>query len=397
MKRLLRISLDILVTSIVPIASYFLLGILIEPNLINIFSLTYPIQFIMSIYKSLFGVGSNVYAYKENNKNAINSGIVLGIIIGLLTFGMIAINIDKYITFMGMDVDKYRIFGIYSVLQIYLQLVLYLIINKLHYKEENKKANKLTTIFNIVNFVFLIIPAIFIKNQIIVAISALVATAITVIFILFKNMEKFKFSINIFKWIKYDSVDLTTAIMFLLIYLFGLSNIFKYGENYALALSFSTLITDMQWDITYSIGVAARIDIVKNKFKYNEHLKNAFKLIGLILVSIVVMFVILYPMYKTQLDITLIYIGLEIITFIGYPLYSIKICYIQIECSAIKATINKQISNTIRFMLSFIPTPFCTVIGQLVSMTYQLIYSNVVIRFKDKNKLIRKNEENRNI
>ena len=117
----------------------------------------------------------------------------------------------------------------------------------------------------------------------------------------------------------------------------------------------------------------------------------------MLLVSIVVMFVILYPMYKTQLDITLIYIGLEIITFIGYPLYSIKICYIQIECSAIKATINKQISNTIRFMLSFIPTPFCTVIGQLVSMTYQLIYSNVVIRFKDKNKLIRKNEENRNI
>ena len=280
MKRLLRISLDILVTSIVPIASYFLLGILIEANLINIFSLTYPIQFIMSIYKSLFGVGSNVYAYKENNKNSINSGIVLGIIIGLLTFGMIAINIDKYITFMGMDVDKYRIFGIYSVLQIYLQLVLYLIINKLHYKEENKKANKLTTIFNIVNFVFLIIPAIFIKNQIIVAISALVATAITVIFILFKNMEKFKFSINIFKWIKYDSVDLTTAIMFLLIYLFGLSNIFKYGENYALALSFSTLITDMQWDITYSIGVAARIDIVKNKFKmYNNFSMFFFSLL----------------------------------------------------------------------------------------------------------------------
>ncbi len=396
MKRLLRISLDILVTSIVPIASYFLLGILIEPNLINIFSLTYPIQFIMSIYKSLFGVGSNVYAYKENNKNAINSGIVLGIIIGLLTFGAIAINIDKYIAFMGMDVDKYRVFGIYSVLQIYLQLVLYLIINKLHYKEENKKANKLSTIFNIVNFVFLIIPAIFIKNQIIVATIALVTTAIIVIFILFKNIEKFKFSINIFKWIKYDSVDLTTSIMFLLIYLFGLSNIFKYGENYALAVSFSTLITDMQWDISYSIGVAARIDIVKNKFKYNEHLKNAFKLIGLILASIVAMFGILYPIYKTQLDITLIYIGLEIITFIGYPLYNIKICYMQIEYSAIKATINKQISNTIRFMLSFIPTPFCTVIGQLVSMTYQLVYSNVVIRFKDKNKLVRKDDKNGN-
>lgn len=395
MKRLLRISLDILVTSIVPIASYFLLGILIEPNLINIFSLTYPIQFIMSIYKSLFGVGCNVYAYKEDNKNAINSGIVLGVIIGLFTFIAIAINIDKYILFMGMDVDKYKIFGIYSVLQIYLQLVLYLVINKLHYKEENKKANKLSTIFNIVNFVFLIVPAIITKNQLIVITIALVVTAITVIFILFKNIEKFKFSINIFKWIKYDSVDLTTSIMFLLIYLFGLSNAFKYGENYALAISFSTLITDMQWDITHSIGVVARIDIVKNKFKYREHLKNAFKLVGLILISIIVMFLILYPLYKSQLDITLIYVGIEIITFICYPLYNIKICYMQIECSAIKATINKQISNTIRFILSFIPTPFCTVIGQLASMTYQLIYSNLMVRFK-KEKIFRKGEENGN-
>lgn len=382
MKRLLRISLDILVTSIVPIASYFLLGILIEPDLINIFSLTYPIQFIMSIYKSLFGVGANVYAYKENNKNAINSGIILGIVLGLFTFSIIAINIDKYIIFMGMDVDKYRIFGIYSVLQIYLQLVLYLVINKLHYKEENKKANKLSTIFNIVNFLFLIIPAIFIKNQIVVATIALVATAITVIFILFKNIEKFRISINIFKWIKYDSVDLTTSIMFLLIYLFGLSNAFKYGENYALAISFSTLITDVQWDITHSIGVATRIDIVKNKFRYSEHLKNAFKLTGLILISIIAMFGILYPIYKSELYITLIYVGIEIITFIAYPLYIIKICYMQIEYSAIKATINKQISNTIRFIFSFIPTPFCTVIGQLASMTYQLIYSNVMVRFK---------------
>lgn len=395
MKRLLRISLDILVTSIVPITSYFLMGILIEPSLINIFSLTYPMQFIMSIYKSLFGVGTNVYAYKEDNKNAINSGIVLGIIVGLFTFIAIAINIDKYILFMGMDVDKYRVFGIYSVLQIYLQLVLYLVINKLHYKEENKKANKLSTIFNIVNFSFLIIPAIFIKNQIVVATIALVATAITVIFILFKNIEKFRISINIFKWIKYDSVDLTTSIMFLLIYLFGLSNAFKYGENYALAISFSTLITDAQWDITHSIGVAARIDIVKNKFKYSEHLKNAFKLIGLILISIIAMFGILYPIYKSELYITLIYVGAEIITFIAYPLYIIKICYMQIEYSAINATINKQISNTIRFILSFIPTPFCTVIGQLASMTYQLIYSNIMVRFKNK-KIIREGEENGN-
>lgn len=220
MKRLLRVSLDILVTSIVPIASWFLLGILIEPKLINIFTLTYPMQFVMNIFKSLFGVGANIYAYKENNKNAINSGIILGTIIGFIVFLLISINIDKYILFMGMNVEEYKIFGIYAILQIYLQLVLNLIINKLYYIEENKKANKLSIIFNIINFLFLILPAIFIKKQIVVALFSLIPSVIIIIFILFKNIEKFKFSINMFKCIKYDSVESTTSIMFLLIYLF---------------------------------------------------------------------------------------------------------------------------------------------------------------------------------
>ena len=86
---------------------------------------------------------------------------------------------------------------------------------------------------------------------------------------------------------------------------------------------------------------------------------------------------------------------MEVINFILYPLYNIKMCYIQIEKSALKTTINKQIADTIRFILSFNPTPFCTVIGQLASMTYQLIYSNIVVRFK-KEKIIRKGEENGN-
>ena len=69
MKRILRISLDILVTSVVPIAGWFLLGIILGGNLINVFSLTYPIQFIMNTFKSIFSTGANISAYKDNNKN----------------------------------------------------------------------------------------------------------------------------------------------------------------------------------------------------------------------------------------------------------------------------------------------------------------------------------------
>ena len=69
MKRLLRISFDTFITSVTPIISWFLLGILVDKNLINIFSLMYPIQFIIRSIQSVFGTGANVSAYKDNNKN----------------------------------------------------------------------------------------------------------------------------------------------------------------------------------------------------------------------------------------------------------------------------------------------------------------------------------------
>ena len=54
MNRLLRISFDTLLTSLTPILGWFLLGILVDKNLINIFSLIYPIQFIILIIKIVY-------------------------------------------------------------------------------------------------------------------------------------------------------------------------------------------------------------------------------------------------------------------------------------------------------------------------------------------------------
>lgn len=380
MKRILRISLDILVTSIVPIAGWFLLGIILGGNLINIFSLTYPIQFIMNTFKSIFSTGANISAYKDDNKNVVNSGILLGIGLGALIFGIIAFNIDKYITFMNMDIDTYKIFGIYSIVQIYLQLVLQLILTKLYYQEENKKANKIAITFNLINFITLIGAAIITKNEYLTCIISIFTLLIYTIIIVIKNIEKFKFSINLAKCIKYDSVELFTSINFFIIYLFGLSNAFEFGEKYVLAITFSTLVTDMQWDITHAIGTVAKIDLSKRKFNYKEHLKNAYKLIFMLVVSIIIMSLTMYNGYNTDLLITSIFILGEIFCFIMYPLYIIKTCYLQLEYSAVKTTIYKQIANILRTIMSFIPTPYCTLIGQLVSMLYQLIYTKVLVR-----------------
>lgn len=378
MKRILRISLDILVTSVVPIAGWFLLGIILGGNLINVFSLTYPIQFIMNTFKSIFSTGANISAYKDNNKNAVNSGILLGIVLGALIFGIIIFNIEKYISFMNMDINTYKIFGIYSIIQIYLQLVLQFILTKLYYKEENKKANKIAITFNLINFITLIGTAIITRDELITCIVSIFILLIYTIIIVIKNMENFKISINLARCVKYDSVELFTSINFFIIYLFGLSNAFEFGERYVLAITFSTLVTDMQWDVTHAIGIVAKIDLSKRKFSYKEHLKNAYKLISMLIASIIIMSLTMYNSYNTDLLITGIFILGEILCFIMYPLYTIKTYYLQLEYSALKTTIHKQIANILRTIMSFIPTPYCTLIGQLVSMFYQLIYTQIL-------------------
>ena len=378
MKRILRISLDILVTSVVPIAGWFLLGIILGGNLINVFSLTYPIQFIMNTFKSIFSTGANISAYKDNNKNAVNSGILLGIVLGALIFGIIIFNIEKYISFMNMDINTYKIFGIYSIIQIYLQLVLQFILTKLYYKEENKKANKIAITFNLINFITLIGTAIITRDELITCIVSIFILLIYTVIIVIKNMENFKIFIILARCVKYDLVELFTSINFFIIYLFGLSNAFEFGERYVLAITFSTLVTDMQWDVTHAIGIVAKIDLSKGKFSYKEHLKNAYKLISMLIASIIIMSLTMYNSYNTDLLITGIFILGEILCFIMYPLYTIKTYYLQLEYSPLKTTIHKQIANILRTIMSFIPTPYCTLIGQLVSMFYQLIYTQIL-------------------
>ena len=72
---------------------------------------------------------------------------------------------------------------------------------------------------------------------------------------------------------------------------------------------------------------------------------------------------ILYPSYKVDITATLLIVGISLYM---YPMYITKLTYIQLEYSAIKATISKQIANILRVCCSFIPSPFRTSIGLAV-------------------------------
>ena len=384
MKRLLRISFDLSLLSFIPIILWFLLGIIIDKNLINIFTLTYPLQFIYYIFRSIFSTGANISKEKDKNKDAVMSGLVIGSIISLITFLLILLNIDGYINFMNMDVNTYKTFAIYSVIEIFVSLEFSFILNKLYYENENKIANKYSIIFNLLNFVLLVGTSLITKNQSIIVTTTLIPLFSFSLYIIIKNSDKFKLRLNIFKCIKYDSVDLFNNIGFLLIFLFGLSNAINFGEKYTLALTFVALITDTQWDTAEAIVTAATIDISKNNFNYKEHRRNAYKLLGILFLTSLIMFSLLYRFYDLDFKITMIYFAFEIVNFLIYPIYRIKTCYLQLEWSAFKITENKIFSLFLRMLLSLTKTPFCTGIGQACSSVYQFITVSIFFKLNFK-------------
>lgn len=378
MKRLLRISFDLSLLSFIPIISWFLLGIIVDKNLINIFTLTYPLQFIYYIIKSIFSTGANISKEKDKNENAVMSGLMLGTIVSIIIFTIILLNVDNYINFMNMDISTYKNFTIYSILQLFICLEFAMMQDKLYYEEKNKLANKHSLVFNLLNFILLIGTSLITKNQVIIIATTLIPLAIYTLYIYIKNSDKFKFNINVLKCIKYDSVELFNNIAFFLIFLFGLSNALEYGEMYATALTFIALITDTQWDTFDAIKEAATIDISKRKFNYIEHRNNAYKLLGILFGTSLMMFAFLFRFYDLDFKITMIYFSFEIVNFLIYPIYRIKTCYLQLEYSAFKITSNKIIASILRMFMSLLKTPFCTGIGQVCSSVYQFITVSIM-------------------
>lgn len=94
------------------------------------------------------------------------------------------------------------------------------------------------------------------------------------------------------------------------------------------------------------------------------------------------MFIILYRFYDLDMKLVWIYFSFELINFAIYPVYRIKTCYLQLEYSAFKTTTNKIVARILRFLISLLPTPFCTGLGPVSSFIYQFISTDFMLRRK---------------
>lgn len=378
MKRLLRITANSAIFSFIPILSWFCLGLLVDKNLVNVFTLTYPLQFIWALLKSIFGTGANISKEKDKDDNAVLSGMTAGIFVGFIIFGLFAINVKKYIEFMNMDYEIYKEFAIYSIIQLYIQLIFSFILEKLYFEGKEKKANKYCIQMNLLNYVVLMLSALFIKNKMGIVVTTLLTILIYTLVVTGKQYKKFKFEVHIIKYIKYESVEIANNILFFLIFLFGLSNALEFGKKYIIALNFVALITDTQWDSFEAISTVAKIDISQEKFNYIEHRNNAYKLLAILITTVFIMLGISYRFYELDLWITMIYLSFELINFVIYPIYKIKTCYLQLEKLGKKITTNKILAGTLRFLMSLLKTPYCTGLGQVTSSIYQFITVNMM-------------------
>lgn len=401
MKRLLRISFNSAIFSLIPILSWLMLGLLVDKNLVNVFTLTYPLQFIWALMKSIFATGANISKEKDKNNNAVLSGMTIGMVIGFIVFGIFAINVRKYIEFMNMDYEIYKEFTLYSIFQLYIQLIFSFVLEKLYFEDKEKLANKYCMQLNLLNFVVLIVSAIILKSKMQIVVVTLIAILIYTAYVTIKQYKRFKLEINIINCLKYESVEICNNILFFLIFLFGLSNALQFGEKYILALNFVALITDTQWDSFESIKTVAKIDISKEKFNYKNHKMNAYKLLAILLTTVFIMLVVSLKYYDLDFKITAIYLSFELINFIIYPIYSIKTSYLQLEKYELKVTSNKLFAGILRMIMSLLRTPYCTGIGQVTSSLYQFITVSMIFHrnfiINKNGTVIKKGEENENI
>lgn len=376
MKRLLRISLDTLLNSLISILIWIILGIVVDSNISHIFTITYSIQFISTLLVDIFGTGSNVTKEKEN-KDCVDNNIVLGSLIMFVIILFLIINVDGFLKFMYVDPSLYRYYCIYSFGLMFFQLVLRLICEKLYFKNENVKANKINIVFNIVNLILIVGLSILYENKLYAIVITLIVDLIIVLYYLINNIKKLSFSFNIKRNMKYVSNEIFDSFGMFIVYLIGQRTTFEFGNMFLIAMNFESLITDTQWDMSWSIITGATIDASKDKLKYEESLKNGKYLSYMLIATIILMAFVLYPFYKPTIWVLLVFVGVQIIDLILSPKLWIRQQYMQINYSARKNTFHKNVYEIIRIIFSFVPTPFCTCIGQFSALLYEVFIYDI--------------------
>ena len=398
MNRLLRIGFDKFVPTLAPLLIWFFLGIFVDPQLVNINSLFYPLYFLFGVIVTVFAVGANISAYRfarsdVSRNDEIATATIIGVVlVAALSVGIFA-NLGNFLAFMRIDSPNIRAFFLFAIVDFALYYALYFAMQKLWFAGKNKRANRITIEFNALTVAAILLAVSFAKifalgSYFIVffALTPIVIYSVWKFFANFTPPKKLVF--RPLNWLKFDLVDVVQDVFMFAIYFFGFANSFAFGPEWVLLISFETLATDAQWDAGGAVNSVAQIDAAKQHFNYKNHRKNAMKFTFLLALATVAMFAFFIIFIHVNFWLAALLVFANILCFFPNNIYSIQGSYLQIHGREKLLAGNKIFANSLRTICSFLPTPFCTLIGMVVSIIYQyfsvgIIYRRHVSRVRD--------------
>ena len=323
------------------------------------------------------------FVQTKREKNCVDTGIILGLIFSTITFTLLAVFVDDYITFMNMSPEIYRNFTLMSFGELFLSFVLSMLTEKMYSKDKDKQANLCTIGFIALNFATVVLTALITKNQLIIVLVNFVSLFVYVLVWFCLTVKKFKFDFNIIQNFKYESLYTLGNVLMLVTYLFGYSSVFSFGGEYVVALNFVNLITDPQWDALEAMDKIAKIDISNSENNYKKALKNSAVISSTYCLSSIVLFFALFKTYKVVLTIGLIYLAIQIADMLLEVFLSNLQPFLQIEYSPTKSTIISLVSKILRALISILwVNPYNTNVGQ-IGIDILIVVAFFIMRFRN--------------
>lgn len=367
MKRYFSISLTSFAFSIFNVLMYFLLGLITGNTAFSgIFSIIYPLQFIVSMLLCFFSSASNIRANKEGNKNCIGIGMILGAIVGVVIFTVVAVFIDNYIEFMNMSPNFFKTFTLMAVGQLFCNYICSIVTEKLYFENNDKLGNFCMLGFIFLNLLTVVVTALITSNQTIILLVNFISLIIYVSIWFCFNVAELKFNFNALKNFRFESINILGDFFMLLIYLFGFRRAFGFGIEYYTAISFINLITDPLWDGQSAINQIAKIDISQHTFNYKKAIRRS-AVVTMFFISIgTILFFTLFKVYNVILTIGIIYFLIQVTDMLLNIAQANVKTYLQLEYSSLKTTTVHLTMKVIRTGMSILLfTPFNTDIAQI--------------------------------
>lgn len=385
LKRIIKLGEITLINSLMPILTWILLGVNTRnANLIKIFSLTYSAQFIPYLLLALFVTGNIVGSKKGKiSKDAIYSGIVIANLTALAAIIITTFNIKDVMAFMGTREGINTGWLLYSLWFMYFTVPLTQVLELLYFENKENEAKRISSVFNFLYCVGVNILYVCTKSEPVAASVSLTMLGAYVYFQLFKQFKPFKFMLNVFKGMRYQLSIVGSNLMMFITYLFGMKTVFSFSPDFALAVSFCSMLTDTQWDmIINSVCTVSKVEISKGSYKAKEIMQASRAYVIIIASSIWLILPIGYLFYKPELKYILVIMLFETADILLVQTRYVKQTWVDIEVNTKWSMYLVMGTKIIRMLISASGlSMYCLWIAQMVSGVMNTLGFGILYRY----------------